>query len=397
VKAHLQAQSDAARRTLGLISDEEWKRAGLLCPAAEAEMGLGFKKRLEEQFRVKQSVQVELRGLEKKGTELQKQVAALHRLIEDLKTEATRDQLEGERLRLSNRQEKLAQEEFTRRNTPEIRAPLSLQASLRSNVALLPPAEPELCGAAGQNCFDYSRCSLTSNFPIYVYDHESTKAFSWLLSGNFHLTTSPDRACVFLVFVEDASVSSKLSSYTNGLSHWNGDGRNHILYSSTLDLSGLKSRAMVAQPSFARNTFKMGFDIVTPFAHVEEGKELGEVWRATPDLLPLHRKYLVTFEGTRDNGVKMGTRESNDFDIKVLEHLKKIDSDNTDDRALIDYECSAADETLEHFALDGEIQLCHDEAERKKILMESTFVLVLAPQTSVSSKQFQLRLAEALR
>ena len=70
-RAHLQAQSDVARRTLGLISDEEWQQASELCPAANFEMGPDFKKRLEELMRVKQSVQVELRGLEKQRTQLQ--------------------------------------------------------------------------------------------------------------------------------------------------------------------------------------------------------------------------------------------------------------------------------------------------------------------------------------
>ena len=70
-KAHLKAQSEIARRTLGLISDEEWQQATELCPAANSEMGPGFRKRLEELLRVKQSVQIELRGLEKQRTQLQ--------------------------------------------------------------------------------------------------------------------------------------------------------------------------------------------------------------------------------------------------------------------------------------------------------------------------------------
>ena len=71
VKAHLEAQSNAARMSLGLISDEEWRQAGDLCSTTDSEMGPGFKKRLEELMRVKQSVQVELRSLEKQRMELQ--------------------------------------------------------------------------------------------------------------------------------------------------------------------------------------------------------------------------------------------------------------------------------------------------------------------------------------
>ena len=71
VKAHLEAQSDIARRALGLISEEEWRQASELCPAVNSEVGPDFKKRLEELLRVKNSVQVELRGLEKQRTTLQ--------------------------------------------------------------------------------------------------------------------------------------------------------------------------------------------------------------------------------------------------------------------------------------------------------------------------------------
>ena len=71
VKAYLEAQSDIAHRALGLISEEEWRQASELCPAVHSEVGPDFKKRLEELLRVKHSVQVELRGLEKQRTTLQ--------------------------------------------------------------------------------------------------------------------------------------------------------------------------------------------------------------------------------------------------------------------------------------------------------------------------------------
>ena len=71
VKAYLEAQSDIAHRALGLISEEEWRQASELCPAVNSEVGPDFKKRPEELLRVKHSVQVELRGLEKQRTTLQ--------------------------------------------------------------------------------------------------------------------------------------------------------------------------------------------------------------------------------------------------------------------------------------------------------------------------------------
>ena len=67
-------------------------------------------------------------------------------------------------------------------------------------------------------CFDHSRCSLTSGFPVYLYDPDTTSVVSagydidgflkttikQTLGYNAHLTTDPKKACVFLVLVGEA-------------------------------------------------------------------------------------------------------------------------------------------------------------------------------------------------
>ena len=318
------------------------------------------------------------------------QVAAFHRKIEELKTDATKEQLELERLRSSIRQAKLAQDEFTRRNTPEIRAPISLQASISNNVDLLPPASPTFC-ATVENCFDYSRCSLTSGFPVYFYAHKTRGDKSWvdaLSNSNLYITSNPDRACVFVLA---GHLNDSLDAAITGLSHWNGDGRNHILWSTSgADYSGRHNRALLVQPHFNRTSFRFRFDVVTPFHAPTDNVNV--LWQSTVDLLPLHRKYLITFEGNW-SGV---SREK--YTMKLLALVHNIDADDTEDRALVDHECSHQDKSLEQYQTqDEEFFLCHNSRERAKLLINSTFVLIIVPLKSLPPRHFQIRVTEALR
>lgn len=317
-------------------------------------------------------------------------MAAFHRKIEELKTEATKEQLELERLRSSIRQAKLAQEEFTLRNTPEIRAPISLQASISNNIALVPPISPTLC-ANVENCFDYSRCSMTSGFPIYLYGDEARgdkSLFDVLSKSNLRVTSNPDKACVFVVV---GDVNDSLDAVVKGLSHWNGDGRNHILWSkSGTDYSGGQNRALIVQPHFDRTSFRFRFDMVAPFHAPTENLKV--LWHSTVDLLPLHRKYLVTFEG-KWSGVSQGK-----YAMKLLGLVQNIDIDDTEDHALIDHECPHLDKSLQQYnTRDEEFLLCHNRKERANLLMNSTFVLIIVPLKSLTTHHFQIRLTEALR
>ena len=318
------------------------------------------------------------------------QVAAFHRKIEELKVEATKEQLELERLRSSIRQAKFAQEEFALRNTPEIRAPLSLQASISNNVRILPPEHPTSC-ADVENCFDYSRCSLTSRFPVYIYNDETRgdkSIFEVLSRSNLLVTSNPDRACIFLV---SGNANANHDSVVKGLSHWNGDGRNHVLWSKFgVDFSGGQHRALVVQPQFDRTAFRFGFDIVAPFHASAENLKVS--WQSTVDLLPLHRKFLITFEG------KWSGINQRNYAMKLLGLLQNIDADDTEDHAHIDHQCLHQDESLKQYdTQDEEFLLCRNSKERAVLLKNSTFVLIIAPVKSLTTHHFQIRLTEALR
>lgn len=85
-----------------------------------------------------------------------------------------------------------------------------------------------------RNCFDYSRCSLTSGFPVYLYDSE--KYFpAWQIpaylktlirqttSYNPHFITNPRNACLFLVLIGESYHMNV--SLLQTLPYWGGDGK----------------------------------------------------------------------------------------------------------------------------------------------------------------------------
>lgn len=191
------------------------------------------------------------------------------------------------------------------------------------------------------NCFDYSRCSLTSGFPVFLYDpdHYPVIAPGWEIEGfvkttlkqtlgyNPHFTSDPKVACIYLVLIGEALAvprrqntqinSTKVPAKTlqekllHNLPYWGGDGRNHVLLnfarSSSIHDSRDTStggrdiflgvdtgRAILIQSTFMRSTFRRSFDVVTPPILGPPG---GDIWQDCPSMLPARRRYLLSFQG----------------------------------------------------------------------------------------------------
>lgn len=97
------------------------------------------------------------------------------------------------------------------------------------------------------NCFDYSRCSLLSGFPVFVYDADKYQiapqplepfiktTVRQALGYNAHVTRQAEEACVFVALVGEMTTTGAqldkqlLESNLHSLPYWNGDGRNHVL------------------------------------------------------------------------------------------------------------------------------------------------------------------------
>lgn len=78
-------------------------------------------------------------------------------------------------------------------------------------------------------CFDHSRCSIASGFPVYLYDTGSFPASQFLRTAvaqtvgyNAHFTSHADSACVYLVLMGEGGVPNL--DHLKHLPYWGGDG-----------------------------------------------------------------------------------------------------------------------------------------------------------------------------
>lgn len=175
------------------------------------------------------SVSTELRELEAKRGRLQREAAAASARADSARAEHAHAAAELQRLRASAEQARLAQIEATRRDSPDLAPPEPILPSRPPRV--LPPIDAESEPHCRMfSCFDHSRCSLTSGFPVYLYDPDtyaplaSAEVDGFLkttlrqtLGYNPHLTRDPNEACIYLVIVGEAFPLDKSALYVQHL------------------------------------------------------------------------------------------------------------------------------------------------------------------------------------
>ncbi|XP_053693741.1 exostosin-3 [Sabethes cyaneus] len=405
-----------------------------------------LKLRIDEMLRIKGTVSLELRDLEARRQKLQSDIGLYNQKIDELKQELGRQQTELERLKISVEQAQVAQQEAVLRNTPELALPKPL-FSVSIPERNQPISSSQVRDCKMSTCFDHSRCSLTSGFPVFLYDPDTNSVVNrgfdidgflkttikQTLGYNAHLTNDPKKACVFMVLVGEALAEQEMqrnnrygvSSIKNvvrtpafsslnvtrlkQLPFWGGDGRNHVLLNfARRDLSlGTGNvfrqintgRAMLVQSSFEESQFRRGFDIIVPPILGPPG---GDVWQECSAMLPARRKYLLSFQGEMNvqqnqSSLNHVDEEAETVDDFIIEHLKEMSSGHTQDRFLLQFECIPATEQRNPSAV-RDWSLCGTDNSRKSILKDSTFTLLLSPGgNSISSTLFNARLYEALR
>lgn len=406
-----------------------------------------LKFRIEEMLRIKVSVSNELRDLEAKRQRLQLEVSGFNQKIDDLKQELIHQQTDLDRLKMSLVQAQAAHREAIERNTPELAPPRRIL--INSLPANLKFSSSESSSCRMFNCFDHSRCALTSGFPIYLYDPDVFSVINptWDIDGflkttikqtlgyNAHLTSNPAEACIYILLIGEALASNSPGpnhqvfphplhvKKLHSLPYWGGDGRNHILLNlSRRDLSINSSnmldnsdtgRAIIVQSTFLRSQYRPGFDIIVPPILGPPG---GDVWQECASMVPARRKYLLSFQGeiktTKSLSLSGSTsrpiddaeidlervEDENNLDNFIVQHLNDMTTGVTMDKFFIQFECiPATDDTVRGKLLDW--TLCGTESSRKEILKDSTFVLILAPSNSsfVTTSSIQARIYEALR
>ena len=434
-------QSHISRNKLDYDGDEEKKIAD-------------YKNHIEELRTIKASVNNELRELENKRQSLQTEIGGYTTHIEALKNQYNALKKELSQVKLTLDQLKFEKEE-TKAFVPSIKAPqrIIFDASVSENIA--PPASPRHC--LMENCFDFSRCSLVSGFPVFFYDPEDYESVDSLpiedfvltsvvssLSQNMYLTDDPTSACIFVVLLGEAKMGSiskeKLQNILHALPHWNGDGRNHVLLNLARSSKNTDyfvnvhtGRALIAQSAFLNSPFRNNFDVIIP---PSRGHASGDVWSELPPLSPIRRKYLVSFWGeyipssqsarqssflqygdgfdyrdqhgrnlkqasksqlvfnSRKLFMTLGSQGYHNVESAIVTWLKDLQS-RLADIALMDLSCGASKPD----GLETEWGLCGEPEQRREILTQSTFTLLLFPlnDSLTSTNIFQIRLYEALK
>ncbi|XP_046392501.1 exostosin-3 [Ischnura elegans] len=407
-----------------------------------------LKLRIEEMLRIRGSVSLELRDLEARRQRLQSEVVTYSQRIDELKGELLRQQTELERLKISVEQAQVARREAMERNSPELALPHRLYPS-STPPKLTPPSLEERSSCTMHLCFDYSRCSLTSGFPVYLYDPDEHQVLGEVesfvkttvrqtLGYNPHFTDDPSTACIFFVLVgELAAVDMDIGLVTPQsnltlpkillaerlaqLPYWAGDGRNHVLLNlarATVEASirntgqrritgdlfqGVNTgRAMVAQSEFSPGTFRPRFDLVLPPLLGPPG---GDVWQGVPPVLPARRQFLLSFQGE----YVPGPATSSSSEPALLDmHLRAMSRSATSDEFFFQFDCGETDDDKGDDGPDmeaeknpslGEWTLCGLSSSRMAFLSVSTFTLIPAPSdpSIASTTLVQTRLWEALR
>ena len=85
-----------------------------------------------------------------------------------------------------------------------------------------------------RSCFDYSSCSFTSGFPVYLYNMENYFSAGQIsvylkslirqtVNRNPHFTMNPRNACLYLVLIEESNHAD--FAFLKSLPYWKGDGK----------------------------------------------------------------------------------------------------------------------------------------------------------------------------
>ncbi|XP_067928129.1 exostosin-like 3 isoform X2 [Watersipora subatra] len=323
---------------------------------------------VEDMQRLRKSIIVELGNLESERNRLRSSVESLSRQSTDYNNELKT--LERNLLQIKfNIQNALVSQDEALKEYSSIKLPLRLlPQSERTNHAS-PTGECRL-----QTCFDYSRCSVTSGFSIYLYplvtDNNLLLLWKSALLNSGYITDNPDAVCIYLALVEREDFQAQ------ELKYWSGDGRNHVIVSVFPNSYTVpKSRAMHAQVIWRKYSPVTGFDIMLPYSHLEEVK-----FHDLPLMLPVRRPNLLSFLGKSPSV----TNEQEKNFIAAFRLLTSPDLSIN-----IEVDCQAIQPcTTNQWCLCSSEDMVENE-------INSTFIVVLNAR-SMPSDQFSYRLYQAL-
>uniref|UniRef100_A0A493T099 Exostosin-like 3 n=1 Tax=Anas platyrhynchos platyrhynchos TaxID=8840 RepID=A0A493T099_ANAPP len=379
-------------------------------------------KHVQDLCRIRESVSEELLQLEAKRQELNSEIAKLN-----LKIEACKKSIENAKqdlLQLKNviSQTEHSYKELMAQNQPKLSLPIRLLPD-KDDVTFPLPKSNRNCRL--HNCFDYSRCPLTSGFPVYVYNSDDypfgssldpliKQAFEATVRTNVYVTENANIACVYIILVGEMQEPvmpkpTELEQQLHSLPYWRTDGHNHLIInlsrkSETQNfLYNISTgRAMIAQSTFYDLQYRPGFDIVvSPLVHAMSEPNFLEI----PPQVPVKRKYLFSFQGEKIESLRSSLQEVRsfeeeiegnapaDYDDRIITTLKAV-QDSKLDFVLVEFTCKNQPKA----SLPTEWALCGERDDRLELLKLSTFALIITPGDTrlVISAGCAMRLFEAL-
>lgn len=415
-----------------------------------------YQHEIEELRHIKASVNNELRDLENRRLKLQSEISSYSNSIDNLKLQHVSLSKEVGQIKLALEQLKFEQDE-SRSYIPSIRAPYRIITDIDMKEKLPMPTSSYLCQM--ESCFDFSRCSLVSGFPVYIYNpsqyfidksniHEATiTAFLEYFNQNVYQTHDAAKACIFIVLMGDSRepntlYPSEIEDFLTGLPYWGGDGRNHVLLTLASSAKnddifrGVNTgRAMLAQSAFTDTVFRHKFDIlITPNLGPRKGDN---VWKELPMLSPLRKKYLLHYWGQfippekssshypagdtdqtrRREPVYANNPQSHlrkplaaidpslsalssqslysHIEQAIVSSLKNVQSSHQSN-IFVDFSCSQSNNLT---FMPADWALCGTESARKDRILQSTFSLIIAPlnMSIDSTTAFQTRVYETFK
>ncbi|NXD12163.1 EXTL3 protein, partial [Nothocercus nigrocapillus] len=379
-------------------------------------------KHVQDLCRIRESVSEELLQLEAKRQELNSEIAKLN-----LKIEACKKSIENAKqdlLQLKNviSQTEHSYKELMAQNQPKLSLPIRLLPDKDEATFPLPKSHRS-CRL--HNCFDYSRCPLTSGFPVYVYNSDDyafgssldpliKQAFEATVRTNVYVTENANIACVYIILVGEMQEPvmpkpTELEQQLHSLPYWRTDGHNHLIINLSRKSETQNfiynistGRAMIAQSTFYDVQYRPGFDIVvSPLVHAMSEPNFLEI----PPQVPVKRKYLFSFQGEKIESLRSSLQEVRsfeeeiegnapaDYDDRIITTLKAV-QDSKLDFVLVEFTCKNQPKA----SLPTEWALCGERDDRLELLKLSTFALIITPGDTrlVISAGCAMRLFEAL-
>lgn len=368
--------------------------------------------RIDELNKIKASVNKELMGLEKKRQMLLDDISNYNLNIENLKVSYENENTAIERVKLKRNNIELELDEMKRNNQPQLDIPIINDA---------PPENPqkgithnsEHCTMT--TCFDLSQCSLFSHFPIYVYttSHYSNLSKSLLkhLLSSQYITTNPKKACMYVYIIEDDIASiNNLNKRLSSLKYWHTDtayaGINHLIINTnqhsiyTLHYSNSHKKistgkAIIAQQSFTVSEFRKDFDLVLPpFDEISRLEKLSDL---LPMMVPVRRKYLMTFRGNDHNTENL---KNNNYFKKLKSVLSYMQNKYPTDNFIFNFDCKTPNNHIKTSTIlhNKDFHTCTEN------LNQSTFSLIAVhshfsdtEDYSISTSEMLIRLISSLR